>query len=436
MALINGNDAVSAHFRAELWGTTDDSKVLTSASEVLDGDTVKVQFPDGRTESVRILGADTPEKRANRHAERLQEWEGIESHPYLESHADDATAFAETKLSGATVELVFDDDEPVRDGYDRVLGYLYYDDTGDGSRDSLYNYQLVEGGYARVYGSGLTEHDRFWHAEHAAREQGRRVWTDSDPNRSPEVRDDPVEALFFPETASVRTSVGGLPAGRAPVYAAASAAQDLDGGHAYSGDVPLVGVDETARVAVVGGPFIDEAYEAAEGYDVDTSGYGNFPFLTNLVSYLADRTGDVVIDGGHGQFAANYALSNEDAAYYQRYLEGQDVQFDQFNDLVDADLAGTRAVFVCTPTDPFTTAEMRALDTFAASGGAVVLFGSGRTTAAARSNLNDLARGLGTDLRVNEDQVYDESNNVGTTADVPTTTNFDDSFPLFAAYTP
>ncbi|WP_321112304.1 DUF4350 domain-containing protein [Halorussus salinisoli] len=405
-------------------------------TEVLDGDTVTVEFDDGTTENVRVLGTDTPEKSANSQYERVQEWEGIESNTYLEAEADDATQFGKDELGGKTVNLVFDDDEPVRDAFGRVLGYLYYDADGDGARDANYNHRLVEEGHARVYDSSFAKHTAFRSSEETARANGTQVWAESDPDNSSEIRDNPVDDLFFPETASVRTTTGGVPDSQVPVYAESTATQSLDGGYSYSGDVPLVAVDEAANVGVVGAPFIDESYESNEGYSTDTSSYGNFPFLTNLVDYLADTSGDVLIDGGHGQFGADYGLSAEDTAYYMRYLEGQDVGLEGVNEFTSATLDGARAVVVTTPPEAFTTSEIDALDTFAANGGAVILTGSGKTTADARANINDLASGLGTDLRVNADWVVDDTNNVGSSQEVPETTVFDGSFPLFDAYTP
>ncbi len=201
-------------------------------------------------------------------------------------------------------------------------------------------------------------------------------------------------------------------------------------------DIPLVGVDEEANVGVVGGLLISEDYEKEEDFAVDTSEYGNFAFLTNLLDYLShgDRDGDVLIDGGHGQFGADYALSNEDAAYYQRYLEGVGVEFDQRNELDSVDLDPYRAVVVTTPAEPFTFDEATALREFARDGGAVVLMGASTAPSDARDRLNALARELETDLRLNGDSVEDSINNLNADSTVITTTNFDDSFPLFSAY--
>jgi len=201
---------------------------------------------------------------------------------------------------------------------------------------------------------------------------------------------------------------------------------DQDGSNA------LVGVDASSNVAMVGGLTIDETYEAEESYDVDTAGYGNFPFLTNLVDALADTaSGNIVIDGGHGQFGSDAALSSEDAAYYQRYLEGQDVGFEQRNDLANADLSEARALVVTTPVSEFTSAEASAVADFAANGGAVVLMGASNGDATA---LNDLAGALGSDLRLGS-AVTDYYSNLDDDDTVPVTSKFDTAFDLFGSYT-
>ncbi|WP_435155696.1 lamin tail domain-containing protein [Haladaptatus sp. DFWS20] len=413
-------------------GLDKDKTYTVDVTSVTDGDTVDVQFSDGSTESIRILGIDTPEKAANRSAERVQEWEGIESLDYLGTWGSNATSYAQGELSGKTVDLSFDSEEPVRDVYGRVLGYLHYDADGSGTRDNFYNRNAVRDGYARVYGSGFSHHDSFWSAEDAARSNGTNIWRQSDPANSTEIRNRAVDNLFFPTTASVKSVSGAVADSRVPVYAESTATQN--GGYSYGSDIPLAAVDESANVAMVGSPLIDETYESSEGFAVDTSGYENFVFLTNLIDYLSDTSGNVLIDGGHGQFDASYALSNDDAAYCQRFLEGIGISFEQSNSLDTFDLSTWRAVVVTTPVSTFTQAEIDALSTFAADGGAVILVGAGTAPSSARANLNDLSSGLDSDLRLNGDQVTDSSNNVNSDSVIPTTTAFDTSFPLFDAY--
>ncbi len=411
-------DTATVTVAVESAGGPDTTEVTIDA--LSDGDTFDVRFDDGTIESVRVLGIDTAEKASNQDAERPPEWEGIESLSYLATWGDEGTQYSKDAFDvGDTVEIFYDDNEGETDPFGRLLAYVRYDATGDGSRDTLYNEQIVADGYARVYGSSLAKHDEFLAAESTARANDLGIWANSDPDASSEVRDASVDEVFFPQAAAVTSSDGPLADGRVPVT-------DADGANA------LVGVDAANNVAMVGGLLVDETYEAEEGYAVDTSDYGNFPFLTNLVDAVADdATGNVLLDGGHGQFGSDAALSTEDAAYYMRYLEGQDVGLQQRNDLATADLSNGRALVVTTPASGFTTDEIDAVSTFAANGGAVVLMGAADGDATA---LNDLASALGTDLRLGS-AVTDYSNNLNGDDAVPVTSNFDTTFDLFGPYT-
>jgi endonuclease YncB( thermonuclease family) len=443
--------------------------------EVTDGDTVDVQFEGGQEAAIRVLGIDTPETGSATNTERAEEWEGIESYDYLETAGNAATAFAEDELSpGDNVDLSFDTNEPVRDEFGRVLGYLTYDADGSGNRETLYNRRVIEAGHARVYDSGLARHDEFLATELDAREAGRNVWSESDPANSEPIRNDPVEELFVPRAATIESTSDDLN-GRVPVRAKDTAAIP---------DAPLVAVDDDAGVALVGSPLVDEAYETAEGYPVDTSGYGNYVFLTHLLSRTAaivargpphagppdhagppsnrgrggppphagppdhagppgsddpDEYGEapVLIDGGHGQFDASYALSAEDAAYYQRYLEGINIAFEGVNEPATgfgAELLGeAQALLITAPVEAYTDAELDAVRSFRENGGAVVLLG-GAVPETARTNLNAIAEALDSDLRLGEG-VTDETNNLNDEPSDLVTANFTEQFTLFDAYT-
>jgi len=411
-----------------------DTDHIVDVVDIADGDTVDVLFDSGRREPIRVLGIDTPEKEANQRYETTQEWEGLESLDYLATWGTNATDYAKSELTDETVRIAFDDEEPgIFDTYGRLLAYIYYDDTGDGSRDAFYNRRTVENGYARIYSSGFSKHESFWDAEHAARMDGAGVWGESDPENSTEIRNRTVEEVFLPTTTSVRTSGGAIDRSRVPVTAESTATQS-GGSVSYSENIPLVGVDEDARVGVLGSPLVDEDYEADEGYDVDTSGYENFVLTTNLIDYLGAASGDVLIDGGHGQFNADYGLSIEDAAYYQRYLEGVGLGFEQVNTLTTENLTRGRTLIVTSPPEAFSSSELDALASFRDNGGSVILVGSSEASSDAVANLNEVASALGSDLRVNDDAVTDTSYNVNSDEAVPTTTQFDGSYPLFEAY--
>ena len=383
--------------------------------DVTDGDTVDVQFEGGQVETIRTLGHDAPETQVAN--ERPEEWEGIDDVDTLVFWGDEATDYAQDAVPvGETVTLSFDENEGLRGNFGRLLGLIETD-------DGLFNENLIADGYARVYDSGLGLHDQFWEAEADARENDRGFWADSDVDATPVVGDDPVNELFVPFATSVATADGAIADDRVPV-----ASEDDD---------PLVGVDEANNVALLGGPLPEENFEADEG-GPGTEPYGNYVFLANLIDAVSDegREGSVVIDGGHGQFAADYALSAEDAAYFQRYLEGFAIEFDGKNDFDDdlgRDLAEARAVLVTAPDNALGSDEVAAIEDFRDDGGAVILAsGSGDGAGDARDNLDALADALGSDLRTG-DAVTDDQNNLGG-AENPTTTNFDTDFDLFDAY--
>jgi endonuclease YncB( thermonuclease family) len=342
-----------------------------------------------------------------------------ETYPYLSYHASLASDWAIGELEGETVDLSFDPKTAefnggVKDPFGRLLAYVHYDADGSGTRDDFFNERLVADGYARVYGSGFARHDELWTAERAARAAGDGVWANSNPSVSTRIRDRPVTEVFVPYAEAV-TSAGGSRRldGRVPVRAP-------DG-------TPLVAVDARSRVVAVGGLVIDESYEPAEGFAVDTTGYDNFTLVTNLLDDLSGgaRGGGVLIDGGHGQFNPDHALSSEDAAYYQRFLEGYDLGFEQVNRLTPGRLADARAVVLTPPAADYTAAELSALSSFAADGGAVVVLGDERAPAAARDRLNAVVAELGSDLRLSGTAVTDGTNNLDGNASLVVTSSFD-----------
>ena len=80
-------------------------------SRVVDGDTIVVQFDDGTTDKVRLLGIDTPETHKPGTA--------------VQCYGPEAEQFTRAQLSGRSVRLELDAEE--RDKYHRLLAYVYVD---------------------------------------------------------------------------------------------------------------------------------------------------------------------------------------------------------------------------------------------------------------------------------------------------------------------
>jgi micrococcal nuclease len=95
--------------------------------EVIDGDTIVVELPDGGTDTVRILGVDTPET--------LHPTKGVEC------FGPEAAAYTTTRLAGRVVEL--ERDVEARDLYDRRLAYVVVDGRSFGE-------ELLRRGLARL----------------------------------------------------------------------------------------------------------------------------------------------------------------------------------------------------------------------------------------------------------------------------------------------
>ncbi len=104
--------------------------IEATALDVTDGDTITVRIGD-RTESVRLIGIDTPET-------------GRGGHTQPECGSQQATEFFDGLLqSGDAVTI--NTDAQRRDHYGRLLGYVYR------AEDNLFvNLEIAAAGYARA----------------------------------------------------------------------------------------------------------------------------------------------------------------------------------------------------------------------------------------------------------------------------------------------
>jgi len=103
-----------------------DARGPVRVANVVDGDTIEVAV-DGRRETVRLLGVDTPET--------------VHPRRPVECFGPEASAFTQSRLLGRTVRLTFD--RVQRDPYGRLLAYVEV----DGRR---FNDVLLAGGYATL----------------------------------------------------------------------------------------------------------------------------------------------------------------------------------------------------------------------------------------------------------------------------------------------
>jgi len=151
-------------------GPADSSNIEVTVTDVVDGDTIDVRFPNGTTDTVRLLGIDTPEV----HVETQPgEFEGVPNtepgRSCLRAAGENASAVVEQQLAGERVTIRLDHGGDTRGGYGRLLAIVVHEN------DSV-NYDLIEGGHARLYDTDFSERDRYAEAERRAMAANRGVW--------------------------------------------------------------------------------------------------------------------------------------------------------------------------------------------------------------------------------------------------------------------
>jgi micrococcal nuclease len=129
--------------------------VSATVVHVVDGDTIVAAFRDGHTETVRVLGVDTPET--------------VDPRKPVQCFGPEASAYAKAHLSGRSIRLELDVER--RDRYGRLLAYVLV----DGRR---YEDDVLRRGLARVlFIAPNGAHSRTLLAEELeARRAGRGLW--------------------------------------------------------------------------------------------------------------------------------------------------------------------------------------------------------------------------------------------------------------------
>lgn len=175
----DGTDATSTDSSdGDTTGTSDDetstesdNTVTVEVVDVVDGDTMDIEYENGTEDTVRLIGVDTPEVHVEVSPDEYEDIPDTEpARQCLDEYGDEATAFAEQEIGGDTVQLQFDELSDRRGSFDRLLVYII--DDGEN-----FNHLLLDEGLARVYDSSFTESDRFYETETAERENQTGVWS-------------------------------------------------------------------------------------------------------------------------------------------------------------------------------------------------------------------------------------------------------------------
>lgn len=99
-------------------------------TKITDGDTLHITM-DGRDETVRLIGINTPET--------------VDPRRPVECFGKEASARMKEVAGGKIVRLEYDDTQDTRDAYGRILAYVYLEDG------QMLNRKMIAEGYAYEY---------------------------------------------------------------------------------------------------------------------------------------------------------------------------------------------------------------------------------------------------------------------------------------------
>jgi len=167
-------------------GANDGRELSVTVLTVVDGDTVDIRYDNGTTDTVRMLGIDTPEVYGGNDP---AEFEGVPDsragRDCLGEAGDAASVALRERITSADMEvtLVLDPLSDGRGDYGRLLAYVEVNGTD-------VNQWLVADGYARVYDSTFARSDDYYAAESAAQDGGAGLWTCRSPESAADFGDD------------------------------------------------------------------------------------------------------------------------------------------------------------------------------------------------------------------------------------------------------
>lgn len=142
-----------------------------TVKKIFDGDTFEADI-DGKSEKVRMLGIDTPEKWDSDKFERDSERTGRDKET-IRKLGQLSSDFTTRLIGGKKVILVPDSKGDDKDKYGRLLRYVYLEDG------TFVNLKIVEDGYANAYRKfNVSKQSEFIKAEKEARENKRGLWGD------------------------------------------------------------------------------------------------------------------------------------------------------------------------------------------------------------------------------------------------------------------
>jgi micrococcal nuclease len=150
--------------------------VRATVIETIDGDTLHLSFPDGRGDTLRILGIDTPEATPGRNDPG--KFNEVVDQEILSLWGEEAALYTQEKLNGQEVTIIYDRDAGTRDVYGRMLATIVAPDGTDHGED------LIRKGLARVYTQEtFSRKDHYLAVQKAAVNNRTGIWSGREPVR-------------------------------------------------------------------------------------------------------------------------------------------------------------------------------------------------------------------------------------------------------------
>lgn len=167
-----------------------EQKDLYVVTDVVDGDTIKISI-DGKIETLRLIGIDTPEI--------------VDPRKPVQCFGKEASNMAKQLLSGQKVRIESDVTQDTRDKYGRLLVYIVREDG------LFFNKHMIAEGYAYeyTYSTAYKYQSEFNSAEESARTSGKGLWSSNtcagDPLTGTEVKTvTPIDTTPVTNTSSAK----------------------------------------------------------------------------------------------------------------------------------------------------------------------------------------------------------------------------------------
>lgn len=162
---------------------------LYKVLRVVDGDTIVIEV-EGKSESIRMIGVDTPELNDSRTG--------------VQCFAKEAAEKTKALVTGKSIYLEKDDSQGERDKYKRLLGYVFLENG------AFVNKALIAGGFAHeyTYDGAYKYQKQFKAAQLEAKEGEVGLWA---PDACPDEKPEPRASKSTPKESQAATAAAAQP---------------------------------------------------------------------------------------------------------------------------------------------------------------------------------------------------------------------------------